>query len=468
MLTFGLPWISDECSRRWIGPRLFLWPADAVAAETRISILSSRLGLDVAKEQEWFRRLRDCLRLARERRATVLTAESATAHQFLAATADALSIDLWVFKCRDRTNSITTSRQLDKWICDSTAQARNPAAGYRTVFVSPVLQPLATEDFESRLRNLVSFPHGFSEISRQPDSELPTYPVADRLLMAAATEIHILRQRNGGFVGRLAELHVEDPERCLIPIHKTEMSSTPSRSSKAKSGNRKNCQRGSIEKNSDHTRTAEDRPEDHSVFRSPEEWLLHWTRSFYGPWPGQTRNDWLREVVLTEVPADHSASGTLYRILDEQRIRASSSGIRGNYNVVCFTEVPLNQFRSLRAYRKHRNRYDFVPFGIAIRRSKLEATGAKPVIYGDQELWQGLSDSERPWFQLGAGSPEALRNRIEREWRVQGDVLLDTLDQQDVCVFVDQESDIWRFRKFTCDVVIVPGVESKKCGRDNQ
>ncbi len=356
MLTLGLPWISDECSRRWIGPRLFLWPADSTVSETRISILSSRLGQDLAKEHEWFRRFRDCMQAARERGATVLTAESATAHQFLAATADALSIDLWVFKCQDRPTSITTCRQLDKWISASTIQTRNPASGYRTVFVSPVLQPMATEDFESHLRNSVSCRGGFAEFFRPPDPELPKYPVADRLLMTAATEIHILRQRRGGVVARLAELHIEDPERYLVPIHKSETSSTPSRSTKANSGIRINRQRRSIEKNSDQTRTSEDRPEDHSVFLFPEEWLLHWTRSFCGPWPGQTRSDWLRETVFTEVPADQSASATLSRILDEQRIRASSAGIRGNYNVVCFTEVTLNQFRSLRAYRKHRNR----------------------------------------------------------------------------------------------------------------
>jgi hypothetical protein len=123
---------------------------------------------------------------------------------------------------------------------------------------------------------------------------------------------------------------------------------------------------------------------------------------------------------------------------------------------VAFTGVPLQEFRKRRVFRKHRHRFDFEPWGIAIRKNSLISRGVRPVIYGDDEVWESLNQEDRPFFQK-ATSGGATNNSEELEWRAIGDVHLSELSASDVCVFVDS-TDAARLVSFHSpwEVIVVP------------
>jgi len=196
-------------------------------------------------------------------------------------------------------------------------------------------------------------------------------------------------------------------------------------------------------------------PIDNPVSR-PENWLCHWTRSASGQWPGEAREEYIDQLILDDSPVDRSARATLLRIISEQRIRGSTLAIRGAYDVAAFTEVPLAEFRSRRIFRSHRQRYDFEPWGIAIRRDVLQQLGGKPVLYGSEEHWNQLSASDRPFFQKT--TPDGvIDTAAEREWRIAGDLRLDRLPTGSVCVFVPTAEDALRLQP-ACEhpICVVP------------
>lgn len=180
------------------------------------------------------------------------------------------------------------------------------------------------------------------------------------------------------------------------------------------------------------------------------DFLTHATRACEGPWPGQTREEYLDELFDGNISADHSPLAALLRIVAARRLHASGLAIRGKYPVVSFTAVPLNELPTLRVFRAHRGRWDFEPYGICIRRSWLESRGARPVIYEDEPAWQKLPEVERPFFQLRLGKGHRSKSgnggaqvdwSVEREWRHRGDLELSQLSREDGFVFVPTEED---------------------------
>jgi hypothetical protein len=167
--------------------------------------------------------------------------------------------------------------------------------------------------------------------------------------------------------------------------------------------------------------------------------LTHWTRRCGGPWPDEREADYLDDLILDRGGADHSAFAALWRIVQTRRLIATSDLVRGAVPVVCFTEVPLAELQQHRSFRPHLARWDFEPFGISIDRSWLHQHGAQPVHYGDQELWEGLSDEQRPFFQKRTTLTRHGRLidwSAEREWRHPGDLVLDEVSPESGLVFV--------------------------------
>jgi hypothetical protein len=159
-----------------------------------------------------------------------------------------------------------------------------------------------------------------------------------------------------------------------------------------------------------------------------DEYLTHCTRAARGPWPDESLDDYLDQLILGGRESDRSALATLSRIARRQRILASAESIRGTRPVVCFTAVPLAELPRLRTFRPHRGRWDFEPYGISLRRQWLQQHGARPVRYGDASLWERLPNAERPFFQCRyAGKDRTIDWSIEREWRHVGDLDLSRL-----------------------------------------
>lgn len=175
---------------------------------------------------------------------------------------------------------------------------------------------------------------------------------------------------------------------------------------------------------------------------SNDEWLVHCTRGCSGPWPGQTERQHQDELLLgvaTVATAEkRTPLNSLCRILKKRRLIGSALASDRDWPVVCFSEHPLAGLLAQRRYRSHLHRWDYEPYGIAIRKSAAIEAGFQSVVYGDREAREKLSTSDRYRFQ---SSGKTFDWTQEREWRCAGDVDLEQFNPRDIQLFVRDESD---------------------------
>ena len=168
-----------------------------------------------------------------------------------------------------------------------------------------------------------------------------------------------------------------------------------------------------------------------------DRYLYHYTRSCPGPWPGQSYRQYLASLLEEDADRGHSVLDTLLRILKEGRVRGSHRLVRGVQSVVSWTSRPPWDLAEIRRWNRALIRWTFEPYGIAVHRRELRKVGAKPAIYGSAEVFEGLSPEERFRFQL-QGSNE-VSWKLEREWRLPGDLVLH--EDMDAFVFVPDLAD---------------------------
>ena len=454
VVTLGLPWLSAQCSLRWLGSRLFYWP-QGIPARHRVAIVSSRLRQRLDEESWWFDLLRTAV-LRTDPTTDVLCAVAGTAsHRFVRRAADLFGRSLLDFRVDPREQSVGDD-EIAEWLMTSAGGINlDPASAIAEADL--VAEPPITENYTRGkywpvcVSPPIAIPSVLSDSDESAASTLALFsqPIADRILFAVSDRLQVLRARPAGVIYSLLNLHVQDAERrkSLLMIASDSTGQLPSISSEPtgcvvpwllKSRirepelpiNRKRATTSDTD-----LRTIEVPVSFDSPLSQPDDWLLHWTRSTVGPWPDQDVQEFDDELILGCQSSDRSSLATLLRIVTEGRLWASSETIRGGIRVVSFTEVPLHEFRSRRTYRRHRRRYDFEPWGIAIRRDILAAAGARAVEYGDEETWETLPDAERPFFQnIGAGDGWT---KDEREWRITDHVHLHELPVSAVAVFVD-------------------------------
>lgn len=128
---------------------------------------------------------------------------------------------------------------------------------------------------------------------------------------------------------------------------------------------------------------------------------------------------------FTRASKTASAMDNLISILEHGVIRGGRRMIRGGGPAVCLFDVPLAELRGI-LVRENRRRYE--PFGVAIDRRYAFSRGARPVIYLP---WREARDLVSPAEQWRVVSLELGRHRAvdwthEREWRVRGDLALET------------------------------------------
>ena len=148
--------------------------------------------------------------------------------------------------------------------------------------------------------------------------------------------------------------------------------------------------------------------------------LAHFTRAVDGPWPGQTRGEYLEDLWYGGMRARRDGEAALRRILNMGTLQASSRLIRGGHAVVSLTAAAPERIGELYRYRAHLVRWDFEPWGIVFDRDWLVEQGARPVHYVPGSSFRTLSTEERPWFQKH--EPPACDYSVEEEWRVLGDL----------------------------------------------
>jgi hypothetical protein len=142
---------------------------------------------------------------------------------------------------------------------------------------------------------------------------------------------------------------------------------------------------------------------------------------------------------------------SLRRIVQKRRLIGSALASGRSWPVVCFSENSLSGLLSQRRYRPHLHRWDYEPYGIAIRKSAAISDGVQPVIYGSGNDRAKLPMAERYRFQAIGKTYDWTQ---EREWRCAGDVDLERFDPKDVRVFVrDQSEARWIGTRFSVSVV---------------
>lgn len=165
-----------------------------------------------------------------------------------------------------------------------------------------------------------------------------------------------------------------------------------------------------------------------------QKYLFHYARGCAGPWPGESRQEYLLNLLAGEALSGHSALDTLLRILREGRIRAGTKLVRGNEAVISWTSHPPQEMFILRKWNPALVRWTVEPYGLAVGRDYLRSLGAKPAIYGPSKTYSRLPESERYRFQRSEKSGTAWRH--EREWRFLGDLVLDRAGKRQGFVFV--------------------------------
>lgn len=186
-------------------------------------------------------------------------------------------------------------------------------------------------------------------------------------------------------------------------------------------------------------------------------WLIHCTRGRSGRWPWQSEQQWRDEVLLSgDEGRDLGPAEVLQRILHDRLLRGSAI-VTSAGPVVCFSAVKIHKLLARRTFRSHLGRWDYEPYGIAIRRSVIEGIGGLPVVYANSWAESGLSREERWRFQACG---KTFDWRSEQEWRVPGNVDLQAIVVDDAVVFVGDEQARRRLSSLSPWPVSVVGRES--------
>jgi len=451
-LTFGLPVGKSEANPCWLGCRL-AFVTSQIPKKTRVGLVSSRLSQNLETHRDWFRMLRTCCAEAAKSDEILVVAESTAPDEFISRAAMLFGASILKIKGPD-----SESANVKDWLHSLREFAAPPSDSVIEVYLSPALDRAADQS--------------------SSHTEQPPGPLRDRATVVLSDRIHALRLRKNGHIHRLLRHRLEDPSwpttsiqiargsGCVVDdvanelqecgavgwvlISDDSMAATPL-------PKRDELARNEIAVENTQSLAAPNRTEQKigSIADLPasEDWqfLTHCTRRRIGPWPGQSRTEYLDDLILDRPSADHSPFAALMRIVEQQCLYASGRLIRGSYPVVSFSAVPLRDLPQLRTFRPHLARWDFEPYGICISRAWLDALGAKPVVYGNEQTWQAFSEQDRPYFQRheskASTESSGIDWSIEIEWRHQGDVSLSDLPSASAILFVPTKEEAKELEK---------------------
>ncbi len=418
-----LVWLPTESSelQNWLGARFVWWPHGQPLGN-RIGLASSRLGRRLDTQAAWFAVLRAACAKIHQADDVLLTAVATTPQRFVQRAAELFGV---------RVISLETPREresLGSWVARLEGTESHRAENVFPAYLSPELH--APQD------------------AAVPVNVLAHTALRDRAVVALSARLLVFHLRRNGRLERVVRERLSSDQWPVASVFIA-------------------LGRGLVERDladqlldmgavgwivwEDQTNpvrqpappstswTSSSRPPPIVALPSDDDWefLTHCTRAPAGPWPDETGETYLDELLLSRHGADRSAMAALRRIIEMRRLVATCRMIRGNTPTVCFTAVPLGALPQLHVFRRHLGRWDFEPYGICIRRDWLAERNCQPARYGDEHLWQTLSPAERPFFQVATSRTEVpIDWTCEREWRHVGDVPLDELPTDSGLVFV--------------------------------
>jgi hypothetical protein len=393
-----------------------------------VAIFSSRLGRAVRQNQPWFRALMALVRIEIDPSEFLISAPEMTCHRFVERAAERLgrrSVSVWLPK--------RTKNDWQQWL-KKIADNRSPDG----IFVSPF------------------FGGDGREIGR------------DRIVAELAEKLLVFNCARGGNIETLmqemsaSERVGASPKKDIVIVRSGSDESDVDCEA-ARQWFIVDLPKGTRKRASDECNTSESRSLGQLIFLDEivelKPLLVHWTRGAHGPWPGQTEQQYVDELLDTAccgaetVRSNPLALLTLTRILQQRRLLGSGATIRAAEKVVCLTSVALEQFPARRVYRRHRGHWDFEPYGIAFSAAAMEGL-AKPAIYGNDDTWKELQISQRWRFQSSATLTGDIDWRAEEEWRVAEDLVFEHWDDG-VYPFVAGLSDVASVRAVWSGPIIV-------------
>lgn len=462
-LTYGWPSDTQYLVESWIGPRLIWWP-HGIPVGRKVAWMSSRLGRAIDERPDWFAVLRSAAAKLDAEHDLLLTSSSTTTGRFLERAATLFGLRL----LRIHTE---TSRSLSDWLLRLRRELwqqcliANGAESLQTSTIA--FPPLSLPQWNraSVLRNTVLAMNVAQKSDDQRDkfdsatsvmispvigmdsteTELLTLPLADRVLLSTADHVVALQVRPHGNLLTLLKRRLRENARtpgstwlALGEQFVPNEISTDLQSLGAVGWYLWPKEQAKDAKDQDGETTS------HSAVLSQVPWpegsyLVHWTRRRFGPWPDQSADEFIDDLLLSRADRSHSAFAALARIVSQRRLIASSSGLRGGFCAVCFSAAPVSELPQRRIYRRHRGRWDFELYGLCIRRDWLTSEGARHVIYGDESKWHTLSELDKPfWQQRQTQSRDhtaAIDWSAEAEWRVLHDLDLARAPDDAVVLF---------------------------------
>ena len=189
-----------------------------------------------------------------------------------------------------------------------------------------------------------------------------------------------------------------------------------------------------------------------AIPRKKWNFITHWTRTCYGPWPGEKSADFYRRLIASGNDYPQNALETLKQILKEKVIRGSGNNLRAGLSGVSFSSLHPADVLPLMGWRKRLVRWNFEPYGLAIARSAAIEANIQPVIYGKPEIYDQLVETDKPYFQNQGSDGGAWKE--EQEWRYLGDLDLSRINHQDMRIIVFRPAEMVALRNLT-DVTIV-------------
>ncbi len=427
-LTFGWPGNSNHSLVPWIGTSLIWWP-HGVPVGRKVVWVSSRLGRAIDERSDWFAVLRSAAAKLDLEQDVLLTSSSTTTGRFLERAAILFGLRLLHIHTE-------TTRSLSDWLLRLRRELwQQCLLGSGSAVSTPTSANCAT----------ISPALGTNPV----DSDLSALPLADRVLIAAADQVVALQVRSQGNLHALLKRRLSETSRPLGAVWlalgdqlvSAEVA-TELQSLGAVGWYLWPQDETAMENN--HSADVVQQSEVHLLMPWSEgSYLVHWTRRRLGPWPDQSADDFIDELLLSRAEHSHSAFAALARIVRQRRLIAS--GLRGGFQAVSFSATGLTEFPQRRTFRRHRGRWDFELFGVCVRREWLATQGVRPVIYGDESDWPTLGESDRPFWQRrqssSRGGAASIDWSVEAEWRVPQDVDLAQAPRDAVLLFAPSEAD---------------------------
>ncbi|HEX2956582.1 MAG TPA: hypothetical protein VHO70_07115 [Chitinispirillaceae bacterium] len=165
------------------------------------------------------------------------------------------------------------------------------------------------------------------------------------------------------------------------------------------------------------------------------DYLFHWTRTSWKPWPDELITDYYRGIVHS-VDYPRTALKTLEHILESQVIFGSDRHMPGKQRCVSFTGETPERFLPLMRWRSRYREMSFEPYGVGIRKGAALQRNVKKVLY--TEWTAGISEKDRWCVQSSGKKGNWLP---ENEYRCKGDFSLAGIDRNDIMIICPTAAD---------------------------